>query len=703
MTQKLNFGIFGGKRVEHVRQSEMAECGLACLAMIVSYHGLHINLASLRREFPPSVRGVTLAMLMETAGEMGLASRGVRIDLPELHLLSLPAILHWDLAHYVVLEKVSLRRALVHDPNGSSGWVPISDLERHFTGVALELAPTTGFVAGDHRRQLPLKTLWTHIRGGRQAILQTIMLSLVIQAYALVSPYYLQLAVDSALPELNVGFLGVLALGFGLFAILNGVATLLRSSVLLAAGSTFGFGLSTNVARKLFRLPIEWFARRHVGDVLNRFQSVVPIRKLLAEDAPAALVDGGLAVLTLAMMLVYSPLLTLVTSITLLAYIGARIGAYGSQRREQERVLVAGGREQSSLIESVQGIRTIRLAGAESARLAVWQSRTVELLNGNIRVQRITNWLAAAQTTLFAIENIVVIWLAVGMIIRGGFSLGMAFAYIAYKTQFMQAILSLVQKASDFKLMGLHLERIADIALQDDDESFGSSRAGGVRLKGNIELRDVSYGYGGGEQEILRNVNLKIEAGESVAITGPSGGGKSTLLRILLGLTAPTSGAVIVDGQRLVTFGHKAYFGQVAAVLQEDTLFGGSLGENITLFDDQSDAERMVAAAKIAAIHDDVILMPMRYETLVGELGVALSGGQRQRVLLARALYRSPSVLVMDEATSHLDEKKEREVNEAIAALGITRIIVAHRRETIASADRVYVLDGGTIREAASY
>lgn len=699
MSDALDLGIFPRARVRHVYQTEMAECGLACLTMIASYHGLNIDMALMRRRFVPSTHGASLRSLMTIADRLGFTSRPVRVEMDELGALALPTVLHWNMNHYVVLEKVSGRKALIHDPAGTSGWMRLGEVSKFFTGVALEIEPTSDFEKGDVRQHLRLSKLWTRIRGLKRAVSQTVLLSLVIQLFALVSPYYLQLAIDTALPELNIGFLGVLALGFGLFAILNGVATLLRSSVLLAVGSSFGYGLSSNVARKLFRLPIEWFSRRQVGDILSRFQSVVPIRKMLAEDAPATLVDGALAGLTFVLMFAYSPVLALVALTALTLYALIRIVLFRPQRAAQEEMIVATGREQSVLIDSVRGIRSLRLAGREALRHGLWQSRLTDAINGNVRSQRLTNWQTTLQATLFSLENIVSVWLAVGMVIRGGFSVGMVFAFLAYKAQFLTAAASLITKASDFKMLSLHLDRLSDIALASEDMTFASDRDAGLPLKGRIVLQDVFYRYGDEDPAVLKGVSFTVEAGESVAITGPSGGGKSTLVQILLGLTKPTSGNIIVDGMALQDFGYQSYHSQVGAVLQDDTLFGGSLTENIALFDENPDMLLIRECARIAAINDDVEAMPMGYETLVGEMGGALSGGQRQRVLLARALYRRPRILIMDEGTSSLDETRERQINQAVAAMGITRIIVAHRKETIASAERILYLDRGVVTE----
>lgn len=697
MNERFEPRLFARPSLKLVRQSELAESGLACLAMVAAYHGLQIDIGVLRRRFVPSSRGVSLGSLMTTADRLGLTPRIVRVDSDDLGALALPAILHLDMNHYVVLEAISGRKALVHDPEGSSRWMGVSELVERYKGEALELHPSASFETGEIRHRLRLRQLWTGVRGLKRALVQTVLLSFILQLLALVTPYYLQLVVDSALPQQNLEFLAVLALGFGLVVLLGGIASLLRSWVLLSIGASFSYGLSANLARKLFRLPVDWFGRRHLGDILFRFRSVAPIRNLLTQEAPAALVDGVLALLTLLLMFIYSPLLSVVSLSALTFYGILRVSLFRRQRAAQEESIVVSGLEHSILIESLRGVRALRLSGQEPFRRALWQSRMGASVNADARHQQLTNFHTIANTTLFGLENVVVVWLAITLVMGGGFSIGMVFAYLAYKTQFLTAGTSLIDKATAFKLLGLSLERVSDIALAEEDVSFASTPTADLPLNGRLELRGVHYRYGADDPFVLRGVDLTVKPGESVAITGPSGGGKSTLVQIILGLVEPSSGEVLVDGVALRSFGYQNYHRQIAAVLQDDTLFAGAIAENIAMFDEHIDLGRVRSAARAAAIADDIEAMPMAYETLVGDMGAALSGGQRQRLLLARALYRQPKILVIDEGTSHLDEAREREVNRAISGLGITRIIIAHRAATLASADRVLMLKAGTL------
>lgn len=681
-----------------VRQTEVSECGLAAVTMVANYHGLAADLASVRRRFQPSLRGAALKTLITIADTLGFNSRAVKVPLEQIGNLELPAVLHWNLNHYVVLEEVRRGRALIHDPEGHSRWLPLAKVSDHFTGIALELRPAGDFEPLHETARLRLSHLWSRISGLKRALAQTLVLSLVMQAFVLASPYYMQVALDSALPALDRNLLTVLALGFALFTLIHVTAELLRAFVLLATGTSAGFGVAANVARRLFHLPIGWFEKRHVGDILSRFQSIAPIRTFLTEGAVATLLDGTLALLTFALMLLYSQALAAIAAGAFLLYLFVRLVSFSAQRHAQEDAIILAGREQTTMIESIRGIVTLRLFNREASRHALWQSRLTDSMNALVSLGRITAWQKAANTLVFGAELVLSTWLAVRLLMDGGFSVGMVFAFVAYKTQFLQRSASLIDQLISFRMLRLHLERLSDIALAPRDPSFADVPAAGGSLTGRIELRAISFRYSPSDPYILRDVHLIVSPGENVAITGPSGGGKTTLVKIMLGLLEPEAGEVLVDGVPLARFGYKNYHDQVAAVLQDDHLFAGSLAENIALFDDQPDMHRIVVSAIAAALHDDIEVMPMGYETLVGDMGSSLSGGQRQRLLLARALYRRPRLLVMDEATSHLDASREKAVVAAIASLGVTRIVIAHRRETILSADRVFsTRDGGLV------
>jgi ATP-binding cassette subfamily B protein RaxB len=694
---QLDLGLLSHRRVRLVRQTELAECGLACVAMVLNYYGIETDLAALRQQFQPSVRGVSLRSLVLIADQLRLAPRAVKLDLDQLANVPVPAILHWNFNHYVVLERVSGARALIHNPEGVSRWIPLDQVSNHFTGIALELYPTEELSAPPRKDRLRISQLWSRVRGLKRALAQTVVLSIILETYVLALPYYMQVAVDNAIPALDGELITTLAIGFGLFTLINAGATLLRSFVLLSAGTSLAYGVSLNVARKLFQLPMTWFEKRHVGDILSRFQSIEPIRVFLTEGAIAALLDGVLAIVTLTVMFFYSPTLSLIALAALGVHLAARAALFQAQREAQEDVMIRSGKEQTVMIESLRGMNIVRLFNREASRRSRWQARLTEAANAHVKLSRIALWQNLLNVAVLGLEYVLSIWLACKMVLAGGFSLGMLFAFISYKTIFLQRGSSLVDQFIAARILNLHLERLSDIALSAPDISFSEPPGAPTLLQGAIELRHISFRYSPTDPLVLDDVSIVIPAGAHIAITGPSGEGKSTLAKIILGLVEPDQGEVLVDGIPLHRVGHRNYRDQLAAVLQEDSLFSGSLRDNITMFDEESDMQRVERAAAAAAIQEDILAMPMRYDTLVGDMGSALSGGQRQRLVLARALYREPKILLMDEGTSHLDLRLEAAVNAAVGVLGITRIVIAHRRDTILAADAIYRLAGGKL------
>ncbi len=702
MSVDLQLGFFRRGRVRLVRQTEAAECGLACLAMAAGFHGLDVDIGTLRRKFSISLRGAPLRLLIRMAERLGLVARAVKLPLDDLRHLQAPAILHWDMDHYVVLEESNARRALIHDPAGISKWLDMGEVSKHFTGVALELRPGDDFETGKLRERLKLRQLWRRITGMKRAIGQLLTLTLIMQAFVLASPYYMQIALDSVLPAADRDLLTVLALGFGLFTFVNIISTLLRSFVLLAAGTHLSFGMTVNLARRLFRLPISWFEKRHVGDILSRFQSVGPIQQAMTQGMIGALIDGVFAVFTIAVLFFYSPALASLAILACALYLLVRLISFVPQREAQEASIVAGSKEQSVIIETLRGMVTLRLFNKETERHAAWQTTLAASMNAGVGLARIGIWQSVANGMIFGLEAILSTWLAVGFVMDGGFSVGMLFAFAAYKTQFLSRAASLCDQVIAFRMLGLHLERLSDIALSPQDASFAEAEPISRPLVGRVELRNVTFRYGEGEPNVLNGLDLVVEPGDYIAIIGPSGEGKSTLIKILLGLIEPDTGELVIDGVPARSFGLANYRRQIGAVLQDDHLFAGTIADNIALFEDSPDMDQIVAAATTAAIHEDISHMPMGYDTLVGEMGSALSGGQKQRILLARALYRHPRLLVMDEGTSHIDVNREQQINRAVSAMNISRVIVAHRPETIASARTVLEMKSGKLSKVFS-
>lgn len=695
-----------GRRVPLIRQTEAAECGLACLAMMAAHFGYRTDLTTLRRQFAISLKGATLKTLIGIADEIGLASRPLKVELEALTDLTLPAILHWNLNHFVVLDRIDkgFRGTRYHVKDPAHGELTISEAElsRRFTGVALELTPSERFQRRKERAPFQLTQMWSRVIGLQSTLVQVLVLSLVMQIFAFAGPFYLQLSVDTAIPSFDRDFLMALAAGFAGMAVLSLATSTLRDVILLKLGSTLGYQLVVNLFRQLLRLPVGYFEKRHTGDVISRFDSTQPITDMLSHGLIQTVIDGVMALLTLALMFYYSAILAGISVFALLIYIVIRMAYFGSLRLANVSMITARAAESSTMIETVRGMTAIKLFAREGDRLRFWQNRRADVVNAGIKMGRMQVWFDAANNAVMALENVLFVYLAVRMTIDGTFTVGMIFAFQSYKSQFLGAAMRLVGQWVQFRMLDVHLTRIADIALTAPENDGGTiAHTGKPPLQGRIEIKDLRFAYGLGENEVLKGVSLSIKPGETIALIGPSGGGKTTLLKLLLGFYPPSKGEILIDGESLARFGLKRYRTQIGAVLQEDVLYEGSLSENIAFFDAELDMERVQQVARLACIHHEISAMPMGYESLIGNMGSTLSGGQKQRVLLARALYQKPKILFLDEGTAHLDVRTEAAVNASIANLGITRVIIAHRPETIQMAERVIALNNGQILEIA--
>lgn len=687
------------RRVKPLQQTEVAECGLASISMIATYWGKDLGLDEMRRRYPVTSRGMALPDLIKVANSLGLSTRPLRLDIEHLPELSYPAILHWGMDHFVVAEREKDGRLLIVDPaHGAGAWHGAESIDRNFSGVALELEPAAEFEPETRKRCLRLKELWGRTDGLLSTILQALLLSFVLQAFVLASPYFLQIAVDEAIPAGDDSLITAIGLGFAGFAVIAGIAFAMRGFVLLASGTMLSYAMSTNVARHMLRLPISWFEKRSVGDVLSRFQSIQPLRLLMTEGMSAALLDGLMALLTLCALMLYSPSLATIPVVSLIAYCGLRWATLSREKATEGESIIAMGREQGTMIETLRGMTTIRLAGRESLRQAAWQNRLTDLLSERYARDRIKVVQQAGGHLLEGLEVVLIVWIGSLMVMEGGFSIGMLFAFAAWRLQFSTAARRVVDQGAEWRKARLHLERLSDIAFTVQDPGFSEPEFQREPLRGRIELRGVSHRYGEFEPMVLEDIDLVIEEGDNLVVTGPSGSGKSTLIKIILGLVDPTEGQILVDGIPLPKYGRRAYRSQVGAVLQEDTLFTGSIADNVTGFTSH-DRDRILSALSDASVLDDVEAMPMREQTLVGDMGSTLSGGQKQRILIARALHQKPRVLVLDEGTSHLDAVHEANVNRTVSSMGITRIGIAHRRETIEAAERVVTLRSGRIVE----
>ena len=682
-----------------VLQLQTSECGLACLCMVANAHGQHWRLLDLRHKFPQTLKGANLKQLIDQSLALGFNARPVRLELNELHQLTTPCILHWDLNHFVVLQKLNGGQVTILDPALGVRDMALAEVSQHFTGVALELTPQAQFKTQSTPPSFPLSQLTGNIRGLGKSALQILALAFVLELFAIFMPLFNQAVVDDVLTSGDHELLSVLVLGFGLILVIQAALSFARSWWVMVLSQTVSIQWLSNVFAHLVKLPADWFLQRHLGDISSRFGAVHDIQKTLTQTTLESLLDGVMAIAALTMMFVYSPTLSWVVLAASLLYALVRWLSYAPFRHAASERLVLAGKEQSHFIETLRAMTPLKLFAREGERRARWQSLMVEVMNRDFQTAKLNMGFNVARSLIFGLENLGVFWLGAKIILASQsiehgntvFTVGMLLAFISYKMQFTGRVSALINQGIELKMLHLHRDRLADIVLTppEQDTPQGNMPANDLaHLHASLELRNVSFRYSDADPWLLQNLNLFIQAGEHVAITGASGCGKTTLLKILLGLVAPTQGTVLYGGVPVSQLGMSNVRRKIGVVMQEDALLTGSIADNIAFFDLTPNQQRIEACAQLAEIHHDIARMPMAYHSLVGELGAGLSGGQKQRLLLARALYAQPAVLALDEATSHLDIQNEQAVSQTLSQLNLTRIVIAHRTETIARADR---------------
>lgn len=680
------------------RQAEAAECGLACLAMIAAYHGQGTTLAILRRKFTLSLKGVNLTRMIEMAQTMGFTSRAIRLEVDEVVNLQRPCILHWDMDHFVVLCNANKRHAVINDPAYGTRKVDWKTIEKHFTGIALELTPAMRIKRQRPEPPISLRSLAGSIHGLGRTLLQIIGLAAVLELFALLGPQFMQIVVDRVLPNADRDLLTLIGTSFIGLLVLQTLISALRSWIMTWLGTHLNMGWSGNVFQHLLKLPQDYFLKRHLGDIVSRFGAISTIQQTITTQFIGAVLDGLMAGLTLVMLFVYSNLLACVTLASAVVYAMMRLLYFHVYKEANLNQIATTAKQQTSFLEAVRGVQTVRLYNQEAAQTSRYLNVTADALNTSVSIQRLNLIFSSINSFISGLQRIMVLWIGARMAIDGTFSAGMLMAFASYADLFASRTSNLIDYGIQLTLLRLQGERLADIVLSPS-ERFSEGTYAGTVLKTCITLENVSYRYADGEPWVVRNCSFRVEAGETVAIVGPSGCGKSTLIRLMLGLLDPQIGEIRIGGINLRNLGKQTYRSIVASVMQDDCLFSGTVADNISFFDPGATQVDIERAANLAQLHDDIASMPMGYHTLVGDMGSTLSGGQQQRLHLARALYRKPRILILDEATSHLDLFTESTIQSSLRELNMTTVLIAHRPETTANASRVLLLGENGVSE----
>ena len=691
--------LFRWNKLPVILQAEAAECGMACLAMVAGYHGYQTSLTELRRKFTVSLKGVNLKSLTIAADQLGLSGRGLRCELGDLRQLKTPCILHWGLNHFVVLKKAGRKKVTIHDPAKGKRVLLLSEVSKHFTGVVLELTPTPNFEKKEEKERVRIMDLWSKMTGFIPVILQIIAITVILQVFAVLSPLVNQLVVDEAIAKGDANFLKVIIAGFAMLLFVQTAIGVLRSYISMYFGTLLNFQMRSNMLRHVMRLEAEFFEKRHIGDIMSRMGSLQPVQNLFTSAFVTVLLDGIMAVAMGVIMFMYSPMLAgVVCGVILLSFI-TRFATFPYVIRITEEQIQKNADLQSIMLETIRGARAVKIFGREQERHAHWQNAYADSVNVGLRLQRFGISAGAGSGIIFGLLELGIYYLGAMLVINQSLTLGMFFAFQSYRGQFTGRINSLIGLYFSFRTVGLHLERLADIVYADQEKGIDAPLMVGKSLSGKIDVKKLRFRYGDNEPWVLDGVTVTINPKDRIALVGPSGGGKTTLLKLLIGLHNPVEGEVLYDNRSLATTGVRAIRSQIGVVMQDDRLLSGSLYDNISFFDPEMDMEKVENCARAAFVYDDIMAMPMGFQSLVGDMGSILSGGQKQRVLLARALYNNPQILFLDEGTANLDPQSESNIVNLLARFPITQIIVAHRPAAIETCNRIFHVENGIVQE----
>ncbi|HIC7892469.1 TPA: peptidase domain-containing ABC transporter [Citrobacter freundii] len=686
----LNFSL--RKPVPVMLQTETTECGLVCMAMISSYHGKKCNVLSMRNDFGLSSRGSTLEELYNIASNLKMGFRALSLEMEELNNLKLPCIVHWNFNHFVVVTCVARKTVTLHDPALGLRVIPMEDFSKSFTGVAIELWPEVGFIKKRQKTLIQARELMNSIDGFKTALFKIFLLSLVIESISLLIPVGTQLVMDHAIPAVDYGLLKLVCFGLFILTILQTLISSWRSWSVMIIDSFTDIQWKDSLFHHLIKLPLSWFDRRKVGDIQSRFNSLDAIRQTFIHDITGCIINIIMSIGSFSLMVIYGGWLSLIVVAFTSFYVILRVCTYSRYRQLTEEAIVKSANASSYFTETIYGITTIRAQGLTAKRRKHRMGLLLDATSASISVEKFDMFFQVISVFLSSADNILILWLGINQVMDRQMTIGAFVAFGIFRGMFSSRAINLADVLLGLKIQTLHNERVADIALSTSEDDSPSLTSFPPIEAMELSIENVTFKYDNFSPNIISNLSLKIHPGESVAITGLSGCGKSTLMKLMAGLIPPDSGHIFASGRDIHALGINNYRAYISCILQEDRLFSGSLRENIAGFSDEIDDDLVMECAKVSFIHSDIMSLPMGYESFIGELGEGLSGGQKQRVFIARALYRKPCILFMDEATSHLDEVNEKLINEAISNLGMTRVIIAHRPSTIASADRVFNL-----------
>jgi ATP-binding cassette subfamily B protein RaxB len=694
----MNLSFFNNQKLPVILQDQIAECGLTSVTMCFNFHGLNVELSSIRNKYPVSNLGSSLHDLIEICQHEGFVADAYEMEIDDFPELKLPAIIHWDLNHFVVLKKIKGNTFTIHDPAIGEINYTKSEFSKHFTGFSLEISPgkSSDFdavkSAWDKKEQETSLSLYQFIKrtsGFYKSFGFIMFMTFVAQLLSMSIPSITQVVIDDFIVSQTTEYMWVFIVGGLSIILFRYFADLIKSWSIIFIGYRWHANFSSYFYTKLLKLPLNYFETRSVSDIFSRFSALDHLKEALTDRVVQGVIDGFMSIVTIIAMFFYSPKMASISLVFVLIYFILRVYVVSKEIQANKKHIVEKVKETNSFYDTLANIQSVKIYGKETERYQQWKKYYLSAANESINLSKAKMWYSSSENLLSGLENIILLGVAATVVISGELTLGMMFAFFAYQIIFAAQSKSMLNNILEMKLLGIHTDRLNDIEINDAEQNILGQPGIKPEVKGKIEVKNLHFKYPGTEKPLFDNFNMTIEPGENIVLSGPSGCGKTTLIKIIMGLIEPQAGEIIIDGINIKTMGLQHYRKNIASVSQKESLVSGSVLDNISFFSKPIDMERIVESATKANIHDDIMLLPMQYQTLSGDIGSTFSGGQEQRILLARALYNNPKILFMDEATSFLDQKTEKEIVKTLKALDVTRVSIAHRQETINMASRV--------------
>ncbi|MBX9669190.1 MAG: peptidase domain-containing ABC transporter [Candidatus Obscuribacterales bacterium] len=693
------------RKYPFIRQDSRMDCGPTCLAMLSLYYGKRININQIRQLCDVGQYGTSLLLLAETAEKIGMTARGLRVNYAGLMKLNIPAICHWGNNHFVVLYEISDTSAIIADPERGILTLSREDFVQGFSGFALELTVTPEH-GKSFQAKSPFSILLPIIATHRKAVQDILIVTAVVQLLSLSLPMFTQVVLDKVVVHQSVSMLNMLLVGMLILSLFQSALSYLRSFVLAFVSLKIDQTLLTCFYRHLLSLPIRFFEDRTIGEVMTRFKENDKIRNLLCGPAITIVLDLLMAFVLVALIYSYNLLFGVYVCIYLLLLVGV-VACYTPILKSLSRkVFDKQVATDSFVVESIRAIERVKSSGAEQPTRWKWEELFSENQNAKFKEITARNIAQSVSRLINMLGQTVLLWLGANCVINGQLSIGQFVALNMMVGMASQPILRIVDVWDQFQEVSIALERLGDVFETIVEEPDLDKKIAVRKLHGHIKFDSVSFKYASVLQNnAVSNVSFEASPGQLVAIVGESGCGKTTLLKLALGLHKPNSGNIQIDDHDLSVISLSSYRRKVGTVSQNEYLFKGTIRENLSLLSNDASPEVIVEAAKLAGIHDFVASLPYGYETKLSEGGLNLSGGQRQRLAIARSIANKPTIMLLDEATSALDSESEKVIQNSLERLrqGRTMLVIAHRLSTIRNADLILVMENGTIVERGTH